>query len=182
MYGDWVNTHIRYDWPKTPHDKSAIDVFGSVMELPFVDHSFDVVLCTEVLEHVPEPVKTLKEFHRVLKPGGHLILSVPFLYQTHEQPYDFFRYTPFGLHYMFTQAGFNIITCEARGEIVAVILYFLKKFTERMITKIAGAKISKKMPYLIPDWIYLMLMSKKLLHLDAMRTNYTLGYTVTAGK
>lgn len=182
IYKNWVDNLVLYDWPQTVHNKDSIDLFGSVMELPFADNVFDVVLCTEVLEHIPEPQKTLSEFFRVLKPTGHVILSVPFIYQMHEQPYDFFRYTYYGLRYLLEKSGFLIISCEARGEILAVNIYFLEKFVERIISKIFGSAFSKKINFRILDRIYLYFMRRKIFHLEGSWTNYTLGYTVIAQK
>jgi SAM-dependent methyltransferase len=182
IFKAWVDSYIRLDWPNTVHKKNLIDVFGSVTELPFADNSFDTILCTEVLEHVPEPQKTLQEFFRVLKPEGHVILSVPFLYQVHEQPYDFFRYTNYGLRYLFEKAGFRVIKCLARGELIAVGIFFFKQFLNRMAIKILGTKISEKIPYLVLDTIYLKTMRNKVVQMNGHSTNYTLGYTVVAFK
>lgn len=65
--------------------------------LPFPDDSFNLVLCTQVLEHVAEPASLVLELKRVLRPGGFLLINVPFLYPRHGRPYDYRRYTPEGL-------------------------------------------------------------------------------------
>lgn len=182
IYKDLVQSQIRFDWPNTVHDKSLIDVYGSVTDLPFADRSFDVILCTEVLEHVNEPKHTLNEFYRVLKPGGYVILSVPFLYQMHEQPYDFFRYTYYGLNYLFTGSGFKVISCKARGEIAAVLIYMFRKLVKRIASKILGRTLSEKIPYALLDKLYLKLMQKNIFDLEGSKTSYTLGYTVIAEK
>jgi ubiquinone/menaquinone biosynthesis C-methylase UbiE len=70
-------------------DYSAIDIVSDVLDIPLVDQSMDAVLCTEVLEHVPNPIAALKEFSRILKPGGQLILTAPFCSITHFAPYHF---------------------------------------------------------------------------------------------
>jgi SAM-dependent methyltransferase len=72
------------------------------------DARFDHVLLTQVLEHLPEPAKVLKELHRVLKPGGTLWLTAPLFYAEHEKPYDFFRYTRFGIRHLLEAAGFRV--------------------------------------------------------------------------
>lgn len=62
--------------------------------LPFPDASFDAVLCTEVVEHIPDPAETIREMHRVLKPGGLLLITIPWSARFHYQPHDYHRYTP----------------------------------------------------------------------------------------
>lgn len=81
----------------------AIDVIGSAYELPFADHSFDGVLCTEMIEHLETPQKAIDEMFRVLKPGGKVILSTPFVMPLHDVPGDYFRYSPYGLRSLFSR-------------------------------------------------------------------------------
>ncbi len=75
--------------------------------LPLKDHSADIVLLTNVLEHVREPNVLLTECHRILKPGGVLLGTVPFLIKIHQRPYDFYRYTEGNLSYLFRKHGFQ---------------------------------------------------------------------------
>lgn len=74
--------------------------------IPVEDSRYDLVLLTQVLEHVPEPQDILREMHRVLKPGGELWVSAPLFFAEHEIPYDFYRYTQFGLGHLLRSAGF----------------------------------------------------------------------------
>lgn len=76
--------------------------------IPLADATVDCALCTEVLEHCPDPILLLTEVHRVLKPGGTLVLTVPFLWPLHEVPYDWCRYTPFALRHLLESAGFCV--------------------------------------------------------------------------
>ena len=76
------------------------------------DASFDAALCTEVLEHVRHPDNVVAELARVLVPGGHLCLTVPFVWPLHEEPFDFFRYTPHALRDMLEGQGFTNVTVE----------------------------------------------------------------------
>jgi SAM-dependent methyltransferase len=76
--------------------------------LPFPEASFEGVICTQVLEHVPNPQILLAEMYRVLKPEGRLIISLPFVWQEHEEPYDFFRFTRFGITALLTQIGYKV--------------------------------------------------------------------------
>jgi SAM-dependent methyltransferase len=81
--------------------------------IPFANDTFDAVLCTEVLEHVPGYADLVTELHRVLKPGGKGIITVPWSARVHYAPYDYFRYTPSTLKSMFE--GFRESSIKARG-------------------------------------------------------------------
>jgi len=88
---------------------AAADVFYDGGGFPLPDESFDAVLCSQVLEHVFMPDKFLGEIHRVLRPGGRLLLAVPFMWDEHEQPHDFGRYSSFGLRALLERDGFEVI-------------------------------------------------------------------------
>ena len=79
---------------------SHIDVQADAYQLPFHDDAFDVVVCTEVLEHTHSPALALREVRRVLKPGGKLLLSTPFAFPIHYAPTDYYRFTRFGLAHL----------------------------------------------------------------------------------
>ena len=70
-------------------DTTRIDIVSNIVSIPVSDESFDVVLCSEVLEHIPNPVAAIKEFSRILKPGGILLVTAPFCSLTHFAPYHF---------------------------------------------------------------------------------------------
>ena len=102
-------------------DRSKPDIVGSATDIPLADNSFDTVVCTEVLEHVPDPLKALREMHRVLKPGGHLILSTPMYFPRHEVPYDYFRYPYDGLLHLVKTSGLELVELFNRGRSYAFI-------------------------------------------------------------
>jgi SAM-dependent methyltransferase len=95
-------------------------------DIPVEDGRFDFVLFSQVLEHIPEPSLVLRELHRVLKPGGTLWLSTPLFYEEHEQPYDFFRYTQFGLRHLLEGAAFSIERIEWLEGYFATLSYQAK--------------------------------------------------------
>ena len=80
--------------------------------IPVEDGRFNNIVFNQTLEHLKEPAKALSELYRVLAPNGRILCSVPLFYQEHEQPYDFFRYTQFGLGYLFAEAGFEVERIE----------------------------------------------------------------------
>ncbi len=124
LYHDQVNHAIGIDVPYSPHEHNMVDVFSDGQRLPFANATFEVVLCSEVMEHTPEPNRLLSEVNRVLVPGGLLILTTPLLVPEHEAPYDFYRYTRYGLRYLLDANGFVVKNVEPFGEIVGVLLSF----------------------------------------------------------
>ncbi len=99
----------------------APPVVGDVTRMPFREGEFDSALCTEVLEHLPEPGLCLDEIHRVVRPGGTVLFTVPMTVYTHSEPYDFFRYTEYGLRYLVEKHGFEIETMRRLGGVVSVM-------------------------------------------------------------
>lgn len=84
------------------------DVFADAAKLPLSDESVDTVILLEVLEHLRQPISALSEIHRVLRPGGRLLLTMPFLYPIHDAPHDFQRLTGYGLERDIRNAGMRI--------------------------------------------------------------------------
>ena len=109
LLAPFVEEHVGLDHEGTFHDKSNIDLLGTAYNIPEDDNRFDSAICTAVLEHLEEPQKALNECFRVLKPGGVAIYSTPFIWHLHEEPRDFFRYSKYGLKYLFEKSGFDII-------------------------------------------------------------------------
>lgn len=109
MVSPFVTEHIGLDHEETLHDKSKIDLFGTAYNIPVADNYFDTVLCTAVLEHLEEPNNAIKEAFRVLKAGGYAMYTVPFFWHLHEEPRDFYRFTKYGLRYLFEKNGFEIV-------------------------------------------------------------------------
>ena len=96
-------------------DDAAPDIIGDAMRLPLTPCVADVVLCTQVLEHVPRPWELVAECCRVMKPGGYLVLTAPFYWPLHEEPHDFFRYTKYGLQSLVQEAGLEVVSLKADG-------------------------------------------------------------------
>jgi len=104
-------SYIKMDVEKN----NNIDVVGSASDLPFEDSSFDSIVCTEVLGNVFDIFKASREFFRVLKPGGHALITTTFLNHLYDEPNNFWRFTHYALVRLFEEAGFKIELTEQRG-------------------------------------------------------------------
>lgn len=91
--------------------------------LGFRSNFFDVVLIDQVLEHVQNPIKVLKESYRVLQSGGYIIVTVPFMLPIHDSSSDYWRFSEDGLRIMLTEAGFHDIKTDSWGNKAAIIAY-----------------------------------------------------------
>lgn len=97
-------------------NQSDLDIVCDIASIPEPDASFDVILCTEVFEHVPHPVEVLKEFSRLLKPGGQLIVTAPFCSFTHFAPYHFYSgYNIYFWEHYLPKNSFEISCIEPNG-------------------------------------------------------------------
>jgi len=93
----------------------AVSARGMAACIPLRSQCVDTVLATEVLEHVEDPDTTVREMFRVLRPGGLALVTIPFMYPTHEAPYDFRRFTYLGLEATCEDAGFEVQDVAAKG-------------------------------------------------------------------
>lgn len=100
--------------------------------IPVEDDSYDTILFSQVLEHIPEPLAVLNELHRVLRPGGQIFASAPLFYEEHEQPFDFFRYTQFGLRRLFETAGFLDLRIDWLEGYLGTVSYELDVFARAL--------------------------------------------------
>jgi SAM-dependent methyltransferase len=114
------------DWEQSVHvDGSPPDVTAPADGLRIEDCSFDVVINTQVLEHVPEPGRVLSELYRVLVDGGRLFLTAPLVGELHELPHDYYRYTSAGLTHLLEQAGFADVEIKPRNDCFSTIAQLL---------------------------------------------------------
>ncbi len=133
----YVDEHIGVDHEDSLHDNSNVNLKGTAYKIPVDNESFDSALCTDVLEHIEEPTLAIAETFRVLKPGGYAIYTVPLFWHLHEQPRDFYRYTKYGLKYLFKKNNFEVVEIEALSGFCVTFaqefVYFLYAFRRRSI-------------------------------------------------
>ena len=167
-----------------------IDYVSDILSIPVADESFDVIVCTEVLEHVPEPILALQEFSRILKPGGKLLLTAPLGSGIHQEPYHYYGgYTPYWYRKFLAESGFNNIEIKANGG-------FFKHFAQesiRFVKMSAPWKMVAGRPWQI-GWTFIWVILIPLMlfvipvichSLDSKfgKTHFfTVGYHVTAIK
>jgi len=114
------------------------DVVYSGGRLPFRDGSFDTVLSVQVLEHTPRPGPLVAEMARVLAPDGVLILTAPFQFRLHEQPHDYFRYSPHGLRQLCADAGLETTDIRQQGSLWSVVGHKLNSFLAFRVARVGG--------------------------------------------
>ena len=122
-------SHCKYetaDFCQSNREYAAIDYVGDLSRIPVEDDRYDMVFMTQVLEHLPEPLAVLKEISRVLKPGGALWCSAPLFFEEHEIPYDFFRYTRYGLRHLAEAAAFQVREIEPLEGYFGTLAYQLE--------------------------------------------------------
>jgi SAM-dependent methyltransferase len=139
------------DWANSPHANPLLDLSIDLNEplMPLAASSFDVVILSDVLEHIREPELLMSEISRILKPGGYLLLNVPFAYWIHEAPYDYYRYTRFALERFVQQSGMQVIELVPLGGWIEVMADLLCKLLAHIRLRILGVVIHRVIIVLI---------------------------------
>lgn len=109
----------------------SVDIFADATLLPLKANVADTVVCFEVLDDIPEPSSLFSEINRILKPDGMLFLSVPQMWNIHNAPYDFYRYTRYGLTYQAKKHGFEVVSITGIGSFWARIAAKFCRFVYR---------------------------------------------------
>lgn len=175
-----ANEYVGIDIDGGGHDNQAkkTDKYYNGRDIPYDDNIFDAIICTQVLEHTEDPNFLVKEMLRVLKPRAVIFLSVPFLGNEHEQPYDFWRFTQFGNKKLLTEAGFaDIVIYPTCG--------FFSTFGQMFSSFIfESIKIRNSLLKLILSVFILAPIQALSIFLDIILPNkrLTLNYIITAKK
>jgi SAM-dependent methyltransferase len=167
-YAGYFGHVTRYVGCDFDGQRGPVDFECPADAIPVAGQSFDSVLCTEVLEHVPDPAAVWREFHRILRPAGKVLLTTPMYWPSHEVPYDFFRYPAHGLVSLAERSGFRVAELLPRGGVWAFL----------------GQVVLHAIPQYFPFPIQRRIWNRLLLTIDRRRlnTNLSLGWTILALK
>ena len=156
---------------------SKLDYECDITAIPVSDSEFDVVLCTEVLEHVPDPISALKELCRVLAPGGELFISAPLGSGVHQQPYHFYGgFSPYFYQKFLSDFGMHDICIEPLGG----LMKHVAQESHRVGRVLAAAgDTSDSMRYLLMEWLPRFLFAQDKKHFVP---EFTVGYVIVARK
>jgi SAM-dependent methyltransferase len=136
-----VKKYVGLEYDNTENRKAKkADFYYDGKIFPFKNSEFDAVVCNEVLEHIFEPDKFILEIKRVLKVNGVLLLTVPFVWDEHEQPVDYGRYSSFGLKVLLERNGFEVVVQRKSVSDFSIIFqlinsYFFKKVSRNIMAK-----------------------------------------------
>jgi len=177
----YADKYFGIDWSDSVHDTKAEIIADLNQELPVDTEVADTVVSFSVMEHLCEPQNMLNEAFRILRPGGAMVLQVPWQWRIHEAPHDYFRYTPYGLEHMLKKAGFQDIVIEAQSGVFTTIVMKFNYFTRRLIS---GPKPIRAILFTVfaPLWWLGQVLAP---YLDKLDKNWSLessGYFVTARK
>jgi SAM-dependent methyltransferase len=199
LFGRHVSRYIGLEYPPVADNlapeiwgalekiRGIVDLFGDGQRLPFVSGCFDTLLALEVLEHVRSPDACLAEAARVLRPGGRLLLSVPFVAPLHQLPFDYYRFTPGGIEAMLSRHGFAIDHVLTRGNFASVTgstlaHWLLRTFGARARLHDGSVSLSRwRAPLVLPLIALVQLFFAAMERVSSDETA-CLGYAVVARK
>lgn len=167
---------------------TTLDYKSDITKIPVPESSFDVVICTEVLEHVPEPIEAIKEFSRILRSGGTLILTAPLCSLLHQEPYHFYGgYTPYWYQHFLSRNGFRVKEIQANGRFFSLFGQEARRFSALIDPRRLPRRLWLLFPIISAMWIITLPFNRVLFPvlgycLDGLEleTMGTCGYHVVA--
>ncbi len=171
---------LEYDGLDLIPSSDEVTIEANIQDMSMIsDQSYDTAICLQVLEHVPNPQKAVREIFRILKTGGPLILSIPHLSRIHDEPNDFQRYTEYGIRFLLEEAGFHIEEILTRGGLFSFLGHQVSSIIVPLVWRVP----------LLKDLIFAInsiLVTHACYYLDRILTPsrhyFPLGYTVLATK
>lgn len=137
-YKPYVTRVTCGDWESSFHQNPYIDqVCDLTKPLDFEAESFDTIILSDVLEHLPEPMLVFQEVARILKPGGKVILTTPFLYWLHEEPFDYFRFTHHAFEFFASESQLEVTESRMVGGYGPVLADIFSKVSKKASPNLA---------------------------------------------
>lgn len=152
-----VERYIGIDMEQTGHEHtlSKVDVYYDGKTIPFADEYFDSVFCSEVFEHIFNLDEVIREIRRVMKQDGKILLTVPLCWSEHEVPYDFGRYTSYGIRHILERNGFEVLELRKSGNFIKVnIQLWALYFHNAIMVKPKNFAFLLKMLFIVPINIF----------------------------
>ncbi len=179
IFSDVLEEYIGIDREDSKLHTISPDVYGDFLSLPFENESFDTVLSTQVLDDIHDPDKAMVESFRVLKKGGHFILTSPFFWPIHDEPFDYCRYTKYGLKNLAEKSGFKVVFLKERGYFWAVLGEITSQYLFYDVSKYPKYKILSA--FFIPFIALIQIICSVIDKLHKV-DKYTLGYVMVCLK
>ena len=174
-YAPHVDSVTCVDWAFSLHPSPHLDYkFDLSKKIDLPDETFDTILATDLLEHIPRPETLWNEMARLLRPSGKLILGVPFLYWIHEDPHDFHRYTSYRLEAFCKQSSLDLVYLEPYGGSMEVIADITAKH-------LAFSRLASSAHLLLSKAIIRSPIGKKVAATKVSQ-RFPLGYSLVAQK
>lgn len=178
----FANKYIGVDWGNSLHNLNADIIADLNKPLPIESEVADTIFSISVIEHLYNPQMMLNEAFRILKPGGNIILQVPWQWGIHEAPYDYFRFSPYALKFMFEQAGFSILSIEPTAGFFTTFILKFNYFTLRIINRQKRIMRGILKLFFVPLWYINQTIAPSFDKLDKDWSIETQGYFITAKK
>jgi SAM-dependent methyltransferase len=154
-FAPYVTEHVGVDHPDSPHALTSVDILATAYDVPVDSAAFDTALLSEVLEHLEEPLAALRECSRLLAPGGKVIVTAPFVWVLHEEPRDYYRYSPHSLRWLLQQAGFVDIQVRPLsgqwGTIALLSGYALRRSPAWRLGRVLDVVVHRS--HMIAEWL-----------------------------
>ncbi|MDV3503089.1 class I SAM-dependent methyltransferase [Marinobacter sp. M-5] len=177
----YAKQYTGVDWAGSLHETKA-DIAADLNKIiPVESDVADSVVSISVIEHLYDPETMLSEAYRILKPGGDLVVQVPWQWHIHEFPHDYFRYTPSGLSYLLQEAGFSDIRIEAQSGFFTTMVLKFNYFSTRFIAGREPMRLMLKWA-LTPLWYICQSIAPILDKADKDWDLESFGYFITAVK
>ena len=177
-YKQCVSSVTCVDWGNSAHKNEYVDVECDLTKkLPFDECSFDTIIMSSVLEHIPEPALLWAEIARILKPGGRILMDTPFYYPLHEIPYDYYRYSNYALRRFAESHGLEVLQLQAIGGSPEILADIVAKHLQ--FVPVVGGLVARFI-----QWFVLLItrttVGRKLSEKSSER--FPLGYFMVAQK